>query len=162
MKKSHVMSDATWKRHANPWSVWTRFATLPFLALAIWSRTWIGMWSLLPIALLCFWLWLNPRAFPAPKTTKTWASKATFGERVLLNKKQIPIPKHHLIASGILSGIAGLGAFIAIYGLVILSIWLTILGVALVYLGKMWFLDRMVWLYEDMKDSSEQYKSWEY
>jgi hypothetical protein len=31
-----------WMRHANPVSVWTRFAVLPLLALAVWSREWIG------------------------------------------------------------------------------------------------------------------------
>jgi hypothetical protein len=28
----------SWMRHANPWSVWTRFAVLPLLILAVWSR----------------------------------------------------------------------------------------------------------------------------
>jgi hypothetical protein len=31
-----------WMRHANPVSVWTRFAVLPLMALAVWSREWIG------------------------------------------------------------------------------------------------------------------------
>jgi hypothetical protein len=31
-----------WMRHANPVSVWTRFAVLPLGALAVWSRQWIG------------------------------------------------------------------------------------------------------------------------
>jgi Family of unknown function (DUF6653) len=35
-----------WMRHANPVSVWTRFAVLPLMALAVWSREWIGWWSL--------------------------------------------------------------------------------------------------------------------
>ena len=34
--------------------------------------------------------------------------------------------------------------------------------VQLIYLGKMWFLDRMVWLYEDMKDTTPEYRSWLY
>jgi hypothetical protein len=37
-----------------------------------------------------------------------------------------------------------------------------VLGVALAYLGKSWYLDRMVWLYEDMKEKNELYRSWEY
>jgi hypothetical protein len=32
----------TWMRHANPVSVWTRFAVLPLLAASIWSRDWIA------------------------------------------------------------------------------------------------------------------------
>nr|WP_238997445.1 DUF6653 family protein [Mycolicibacterium sp. CBMA 361] len=34
------MTDAAWRRHANPWSVWTRFAAIPLMMLAIWSRVW--------------------------------------------------------------------------------------------------------------------------
>jgi hypothetical protein len=45
------MTDDVWRRHANPWSVYTRFAAIPPLIMAIWSRTWIGLWCLLPIAL---------------------------------------------------------------------------------------------------------------
>jgi len=36
-----------WMRHADPWSVWTRFLALPLLALAAWSRVWIGWWAVL-------------------------------------------------------------------------------------------------------------------
>jgi hypothetical protein len=31
-----------------------------------------------------------------------------------------------------------------------------------VYLGKSWFLDRMVRLYDEMKDAYPQYKKWLY
>ena len=45
--------------------------------------------------------------------------------------------------------------------IVILSVWPAILGIALAYLGKSWYLDRMVWLYEDMKHLPE-YGEWLY
>jgi len=35
------MDDATWKRHANPWSGWSRITILPLLCLAIMSRVWV-------------------------------------------------------------------------------------------------------------------------
>ena len=38
----------SWMKHANPASVWTRFSVLSILALAVWSRDWIGAWSLIP------------------------------------------------------------------------------------------------------------------
>ncbi|WP_377193710.1 DUF6653 family protein [Ruegeria meonggei] len=42
------MKDEVWLRHANPWSVWARVLTpLPLLALAIWSRAWIGYANLM-------------------------------------------------------------------------------------------------------------------
>ena len=39
------LTGENWMRHANPWSVWTRFAVPPLLAISIWSRDWIGWWS---------------------------------------------------------------------------------------------------------------------
>jgi hypothetical protein len=32
---------------------------------------------------------------------------------------------------------------------------------ALVYCGKLWYLDRMVWLWEEMKDATPEYRGWE-
>ena len=58
------MTDDVWARHANPWSVWTRYMALPLLIMAIWSRVWLGWGSLMPIAIVLLWIWLNPRVFP--------------------------------------------------------------------------------------------------
>jgi hypothetical protein len=58
--------------------------------------------------------------------------------------------------------VSGLGVPFIIWGLVKLALWPVLFGSALVYLGKLWFLDRMVWLYEDMKDADPQYRSWLY
>ena len=155
-----AMDEATWARHASPWSVWTRVSTLPVLILAFWSRAWLGWWCLVPIALVLVWLWLNPRLFPPPRTTASWGSKATFGERVWLNRAQVPIPDHHRIAAHILSALSGVGLVFVVWGLVALAIWPTVLGTAVAYVGKLWFCDRMVWLYEDMKDSHPEYGAW--
>ena len=77
------MDDRAWQRHANPWSVWTRILTpLPLLALAVWSRVWLGWGALWPVALALGWIWLNPRLFPAPARLDGWAAAAVMGERV--------------------------------------------------------------------------------
>lgn len=154
------MSDETWARHANPWSVYTRIATVPFVILAFWSRAWIGWWSLLPIGLLLAWLWYNPRAFPPPRSTDNWASKAVLGERVWLNRGNVPIPAHHARTTQLLSVAGTIGVPIFIYGIVTLEIWPTLLGMAITVLAKLWFIDRMVWLYEDMKDATPTYRAW--
>ncbi|MFW5697755.1 MAG: DUF6653 family protein [Fimbriimonadaceae bacterium] len=44
--------------------------------------------------------------------------------------------------------------------MVTLQIWPTVLGTVVVYLGKMWFLDRMVWLYEEMSEKNSEYAAW--
>jgi hypothetical protein len=149
------MDDATWARHANPLSVYSRFSALPLLTVAIWSRIWLGWWCLIPIALTALWIWYNPRAFNSPKSTDNWASRVTLGERMYLDRKTNPIPEHHagiLMVTNILSV---LGVIILIYGLIALNLWATLSGMVLTMIGKTWFCDRMVWLYmESNPDSS--------
>jgi hypothetical protein len=76
------MDDEGWRRHANPWSVYTRFAAIPALILAVWSRTWIGWWSLLPIAGVVLWLFINPHLFPPVSSNHSWATRGIYGERL--------------------------------------------------------------------------------
>lgn len=156
------MSDEVWARHANPWSVWTRFTVLPVLILAFWSRVWLDWWSLIPIGLAIFWTWLNPRFFQKPYSTNNWASKGVLGERVWSNRDEIPVPEHHRRVPRILSSVSGIGGIFIIWGVITLAVWPTVFGFALIDFGKLWFIDRMVWLYEDMKDANEEYANWLY
>lgn len=157
------MSEDAWARHANPWSGWTRIATaLPLLILAIWSRVWLGWWSLIPITIAVLWIWLNPRIFPKPHSTSNWVSKGVLGERVWLNRDRVSVPQHHHHVPDILNAVSAVGGVFLIWGLVVLDVWSTLLGFTLVMLGKLWYLDRMVWLYQDMKDANLEYQSWLY
>ena len=154
------MSDDVWMRHASPWSVWTRIATFPLLMLALWSPHIIGAWSLIPIAILAAWIWLNPRLFDPPRRTDNWPAKVTFGERVWLNRKAIPIPGHHAMAAAITTGISAAGTVLLIAGALLAEPISFIAGGITAFLAKVWFCDRMVWLYEDMKDTNAEYASW--
>ncbi len=80
------LKGENWMRHANPASVWTRFGVLPLLAGSIWSRKWIGRRCLIPLALSSVWLFVNPLFFRPPRSTKNWASKAVFGERIWVER----------------------------------------------------------------------------
>ena len=54
------LDDPGWARHGNPWSVWSRIITsLPLLVGSVWSRAWLGYWSLIPIALTLVWIWIG-------------------------------------------------------------------------------------------------------
>ncbi len=159
---SFAMTDEVWKRHSNPWSVWTRIPFIMLFALAVWSRIWIGGWALIPVALLLIWTWINPRAFPPPSSTDNWASKAVLGERVWLNRTTVPIPEHHRLAAKLLSTLSAIGVPFYVWGLYALEIWPTVLGTSLILFGKVWFIDRMAWLYEDMHDKTPDYRIWLY
>lgn len=157
------MSDNVWLRHANPWSGWTRFATvLPLLILSIWSRVWLGWRSLIPISLALLWMWLNPRIFSQPNSTKHWISQGVLGERVWLNRDQISLPQHHQRIPNLLNLLAAVGGILVIFGLIVLNVWLTVLGFTVVTLGKLWYIDRMVWLYQEMRNVNPEYQSWLY
>jgi hypothetical protein len=140
-----------WMRHANPWSVYTRIPIPCALALAVWSRDWISWWSLLPIGLVAAWTVVNPTAFRPPRSLDHWASKAVLGETLWTNRNAVPIPIGHRRAPKVLAAISALGVPPLVWGLVVLDLWMVLTGLAVQTAGKRWFLDRMVWLYEDMQ-----------
>jgi hypothetical protein len=152
------MNDAVWQRHVNPISGWSRLPVLPLLALGIWSRVWLGWWALLPIVAILTWIWLNPRIFSPPKSTNNWMSKGVLGERIWLNRSDVSIPAHHATMAMILSLLAGVGLIPFVLGVVQLNVWATVAGTATMMLAKLWFLDRMVWLFDDMKNMNDEYQ----
>lgn len=160
IERAMAMDDGVWERHANPWSAWSRVPILPLLCLAVWARIWIGWWCLVPIAILTLWIWLNPRAFPRPRSTRSWASRAVMGERVWLNRSRTPIPTHHAIWAQILAGLSALGLPPLIWGLINLDLPWLLLGLLGTIGPKMWFLDRMVWLFDDMSLEHPEYAKW--
>lgn len=146
------MSDEVWLRHANPLSVWTRFSCLPVLVLAIWSRDWFGAGATIPIALALAWIWYNPRAFAPPVSWDNWASKGTLGERVYLRHRD-NVADHHVRAATTLAGASAIGIPPLIYGLWVFDLGWTLLGLVGTILPKFWFVDRMVWIWQDFEQS---------
>jgi len=159
-ERAFAMDDETWARHANPLSGWTRLPIAPLIVLAIWARVWIGWWCLLPTILLIGWAWINPRTFPPPARADTWMSRAVHGERVLLNAADIPIPTHHAAATRWLTFASVLGLPPLAYGLWVLEVGWVIAGLVHAVGAKLWMLDRMVWLYDDMAKEHPSYRAW--
>ena len=157
------LEGENWMRHANPVSVWTRFAVLPLLALSIWSRDWIGWLCLIPVALSIAWMMVNPLLFRPPRSTRNWASKGVFGERIWADRITVAIPPQFASAVPNLANLySGLGLLLLAYGLIELSVLPVVAGIAIAHGGKLWYLDRMVLLFEDMKSRNADYARWEY
>lgn len=149
--KAFGLDDVGWARHANPWSGWTRFVTcLPLLALAVWSRAWLGYWSLALIALALAWVWFNPRAFGPVPNDGAWISRGVFGERFWSGRHRLPVPARHRAMPHVLNLVSLGGVPFLAWGLAALDIWPTLFGMLLTIGGKLWYIDRMAILYEDM------------
>ena len=151
-------------RHANPASVWTRFTVLSLLALAVWSRDWIGVWCLIPVALALVWMFVNPLFFNAPESTRNWASRAVLGERIWVDRDEIDLPDQFRsrASSLIANAYSTIGLGFLAYGLVDFNIVATVAGLLITHGGKAWYMDRISLLYAEMKGRSPEYASWEY
>lgn len=141
-----AMDDRTWQRHANPWSGWTRVLSMPLFSVAVWSRDWIGWWCLVPSLLTIVWVWINPRLFPPPASLDNWMSRGVLGERVWLADEPGTIAAHHRPVIRATTWIASLGALVWLIGLCTFDLTATLAGLTASMLGKLWFLDRMVWI----------------
>lgn len=128
-----------WKRHVNPWSGWSRMLTFPFLFLAIWYHNWIAL------AIVIVWYIVNPFLFPEPKSTDNFMSKAVLGEKLWTGNMRTIFPN-------VLNGFNGIFFFIAIYASYTNMLWNVVYPAMLSYTFKMWFLDRMVRLYESQNE----------
>ena len=154
------MDERVWERHANPWSVWSRFATFPLLMLALWSAHWIGWYCLIPITLIAVWLWLNPRIFPPPQSTQSWASRAVLGERVFLLRFMRPVPVEHTNVVTLLGTASAIGGLLTAAGLIAGEPFTFVAGGIAVIVFKLWFCDRMVWLFDEMSEHVAEYRAW--
>jgi hypothetical protein len=82
------------------------------------------------------------------------------GERVYLLRELHPIPVYHANAAQLLSIGSGIGALIMAAGLLTAEPTAFLVGGVATLLCKLWFVDRMVWLYEDMRHDVPEYRDW--
>jgi hypothetical protein len=68
--------ERIWKRHSNPWSVWTRILSYPLVYVPIWNRSWKQG------AAVAAWFAANPLIFPAPEGDESWATRGVLGEEL--------------------------------------------------------------------------------
>ncbi|MEW1839242.1 DUF6653 family protein [Nonomuraea angiospora] len=140
------MTDEAWKRHANPWSVWTRFAAIPLMIAAIWSREWLGWWALVPVGLVVVWLAVNPHVFPAVERPGSWSARGIYGEKLWLRDRSLVTGDHRNVQR-LLIGVGAAGFALLSWGLIALDVWPTVFGATLITLGQLWRIDRLGQLY---------------
>ncbi|MCZ4372573.1 hypothetical protein O4H50_12275 [Vibrio diazotrophicus] len=155
------MDEKSWQKHSSPVSVYSRFTIIPLFTVTLALREVLGWWTLVVLLLVSFWTWLNPRIFQAPKKTNNWASMGTFGERIYLNRyKEDLIPLHHLQMCRIIMVLQMIGIPFWIFSFYTTSYELMFLSMLWLMFTKTWFVDRMVWVYQDVKNLNSVYHSW--
>ena len=138
-----------WSRHANPWSVYTRFAAIPAMIAAVWSREWLGWWAVVPIAVVIAWLVINPFVFSPADPSRGWASKGIYGEQLwLAERERVPASHRRVLRS--LIGVGLVGMVLLVWGLWRLHAWPTLYGATLIVLAQLWRIDRMGVLHDEL------------
>jgi hypothetical protein len=72
------------------------------------------------------------------------------GETYWAKRKETPIPPRHRVAPNVLGAISALGVPFVARGLVVRDGWMVMFGLAVQSAGKVWFIDRMALLYDDV------------
>ena len=140
-------------RHANPWSVWTRFTCVSLMALAVWSRTWIGWYCVIPIAAaFC----CGPCSTRGCSTCRPQRGAGRPGVSSANGSSPIgPRSRSRCqfvsAVPNVANAFSAIGLAIAVYGLVVLAVWPVVTGIVLVHTSKLWYIDRMVLLFDDVK-----------
>jgi hypothetical protein len=105
---------------------------------------------------------VNPLLFPKPRSTRNWASKGVFGERIWSDRDKLQIPPQFgSWIPNVTGAFQAVGLAVLVYGLVELDLLAVVTGMLITQVAKAWFLDRMVLLYEDTKTRSPEFAEWE-
>jgi hypothetical protein len=148
-----------WLRHANPKSVYSRFPVLFMIAFSVWSRVWLGRYFLLPLAVSLLWTVLNPRLFDEPESFHSWAAKGVLGERIWKDRDSHNISTGWARQTHALNVVQLLAMGPLLLGLYTLQFWMMTTGLTVAFVTKLWFFDRMVWLFENHKEN-ETVREW--
>jgi hypothetical protein len=101
--------------------------------------------------------------FPPPRSTRNWASRSVFGERIWADRRTVDVPAQFgSPVPNVANALAAVGLIVLAYGLITFDLLSTIAGIFITSLGKLWYLDRMVLLFEDMKHRHDEYARWEH
>ena len=68
-----ILTEKSWKRHSNPWSVWTRILSYPLAYVPVWNRSWKQG------AIVGAWFTANPVIYPHPRMTPRGRRAASLG-----------------------------------------------------------------------------------
>ena len=146
-----VMKEKTWERHANPISGFTRIITYPFVYIPLWFLAEfledpLTHWYVAVLGILVIiWFAVNPRLFKKPANFHHYMSRGVLGEKLWTEDR-----KKDTFATT-LSVLTAPFFFISLYTSYLQFFWETMFFATVPFLLKLWFIDRMVFLYDHEK-----------
>jgi hypothetical protein len=155
-----MSTEEVWARRANPFTVWSRLATLPLFALALWSRQWFDPWFLVALVVLLLWSIAAPRVVPPPSSTGSWVSRATFGERIRAAKDRWEVDSGLKQVITVLAIAGSLGTIIMVSGALLYDPLLAIGGGVLMLAAKLTYFDRSARLYDEVAQEDPEVRDW--
>lgn len=155
-----MTTEEVWARRAHPFTVWSRLATLPLFAVALWSRQWFDPWFLLAMVFLLLWSILAPRLVPPPASTGNWVSRATFGERIRAAKDRWEVDPARKQVTTVLAIAGSVGTIVMISGALLYDPLLAIGGGALMLAAKLTYFDRSARLYDEVAQEHPEVRDW--
>ena len=112
----------------------------PFLYLAIWYHSWIG------IGFVILWTIVNPFIFPKPGKKENWFTYVVFGKKLWLENF---MKKPKLDLSLVLNIITATSFIPSIYFAYINMFWPTLYLSTLMYISKLWYADKIALQYKN-------------
>jgi len=130
-----------WKRHSNPWSVWTRILIYPLVYVPFWNRSWRQG------AAVASWFAANPVLFPEPEGDESWATRGVLGEQLWTAER----PRDLSVVINTVSAAIFAGGLVFAYRQ---RPWPLALCAVVAFLLKIWYIDRMTFYYERHRDAA--------
>lgn len=140
-------NDAVWAHRSHPASFWLRLVLLLAFGATLWLRERFDPGFLVVLLALVILAWVSERAFPVPADAKAWATRATWGERLLGSKR----PLHGGASRGLLRTLAvvgSLGTIVMVSGAIVFDPVVTLVGVVVMLVAKLAYFDRLARAYD--------------
>ncbi|MCV0427617.1 MAG: hypothetical protein K5905_19325 [Roseibium sp.] len=144
-----------------PASTYAKIVAPALITAAIWTKIWLDTaFTVMLVVGVLLLLFRLPKLLPNRRWTGNWAEKASFGERIWLNRPLIPIPQEINHRLSVLHLVFWAGVLIAILGAFTSSPILSGTGLLVGYATQAVCLRKLIDLYELMKDKAPLYRFW--
>lgn len=142
-------------------SAYAKLAAPVLATAALWLHVWLGLAVAVAVAFLVAAATLVLQRLPVfAREADSWARAVSFGERVWLNRQQIPVPARTSSRITALYLVFWFGTIVALIGGGTASHLLTVSGLLVAYCAQVVCFQNLIQLYERMKGVTPLYRFW--